>query len=152
MHRKLLKLRLVTESSHSSNTQELNRDFSAEGCDPTSHTINKQDLVHDVGRHGGRRTGQLGRPVGSRNKRTQELLDAVMSTGITPVDYLLSVMRDTDNEQSVRVEAAKALLPYLHAKLHSVEVSTLSKPLPLASVEVPIDAHEAVVLYKKLMG
>ena len=42
--------------------------------------------------------------------------DAVMS----PLDYLLSILRDEGQPQSARVEAAKAAAPYLHPRLAQV--------------------------------
>src|SRR5215471_12028886 len=43
-------------------------------------------------RKGSRKSG--GRQKGTKNRRTQELEKAVSSTGITPLEYMLSVMRD----------------------------------------------------------
>jgi hypothetical protein len=45
-----------------------------------------------------------------------------MEGGIMPLDYLLSVMRDANNDQAARVDAAKAAAPYLHPKLAVQEV------------------------------
>ena len=42
--------------------------------------------------------------------------DAIMS----PLDYLLSILRDEEQPQSARVEAAKAAAPYLHPRLAQV--------------------------------
>ncbi len=70
---------------------------------------------------GGKRPG-AGRPPGSRNKRTDALLAAVEATGITPLDYLLGVMRNKRAGAIARLDAAKAAAPYVHARLASVEV------------------------------
>ena len=43
--------------------------------------------------------------------------------GLTPLDYLLSVMRDEALERDARVDAAKAAAPYVHARLAAVEHS-----------------------------
>jgi len=69
--------------------------------------------------HGGKRVG-AGRKAGARNKATAERQAAVEASGISPLDYLLQVMRDDKNEQGVRIEAAKAAAPYVHPKLQSV--------------------------------
>lgn len=42
-------------------------------------------------------------------------------TGVMPLDYLLAVMRDEEQAQEVRIDAAKAVLPYLHPRLAAVE-------------------------------
>lgn len=66
--------------------------------------------------HGGARPG-AGKPRGSKHQKTQEQLDAVAEGGITPLGYLLSVMRDEVAERSVRIDAAKAAAPYVHTRL-----------------------------------
>jgi|SRR5208282_5103406 len=64
-----------------------------------------------------------GRKKGVRNKRTQELLAKVETSGLTPVDFLLGVMRDDKKELGTRIDAGKAVAPYLHPKLANIEVT-----------------------------
>ena len=71
---------------------------------------------------GGARPG-AGRPKGSRNHITLELVKAVQRDGLTPLEYLLKVMRDGSLETSQRLEAAKIALPYCHSRLVAVNVS-----------------------------
>lgn len=75
----------------------------------------------------GKRTGKpRGRPAGVLNKRTLaagELRDKLLAEGITPLEYMLSVMRDESNDQAVRLDAAKAAAPYVHPKLNAIEHS-----------------------------
>jgi len=71
---------------------------------------------------GGARPGS-GRKPGQRNKRTIEQAAEVAASGQTPLDYLLSVMRDAKQEVAKRVDAAKAAAPYVHARLNAVELS-----------------------------
>ena len=71
---------------------------------------------------GGKREG-AGRPKGAINKKSAEQIKAVEETGITPLDYLLDVMQDVSREERVRIDAAKAAAPYVHAKLTSTEIS-----------------------------
>lgn len=40
---------------------------------------------------------------------------------MTPLDYLLEVMRDISEETAKRIDAAKAAAPYVHAKLQPVD-------------------------------
>lgn len=71
---------------------------------------------------GGKRPG-AGRKRGTRNRKTQEQADAIIASGLTPLDYMLSVMRDTGNEPAVRLSAAKDAAPYVHARLAAIEHS-----------------------------
>lgn len=43
--------------------------------------------------------------------------------GLTPLEYLLGLLRDETKTYEVRVDAAKAAAPYLHARLAAVEHS-----------------------------
>lgn len=63
-----------------------------------------------------------GRKPGSRNKKTEQQIQAVEQSGLTPLDYLLSVMRDEANEAKDRVEAAKAAAPYVHPRLSQMQL------------------------------
>ncbi len=71
---------------------------------------------------GGARPGS-GRKPGTRNRRTEEQAAAVAATGLTPLEYLLSVMRDEAGDVGKRIDAAKAAAPYVHARLNAVELS-----------------------------
>lgn len=79
-------------------------------------------------KRGGARPG-AGRKKGSPNKRTAEIAKAVEESGVTPLEYMLNVMRDVVQEPALRFEAAKAAAPYVHSKLSSVEHSgSIAKP------------------------
>jgi hypothetical protein len=67
---------------------------------------------------GGRRPG-AGRPPGSANKRTRAIADAIAMQGITPLDYLVTVMRSNPGTPEA-LDAAKAAAPYMHPRLTSV--------------------------------
>lgn len=78
---------------------------------------------------GGPRKG-AGRPKGSATKRTREIADRAAAEGITPLEYMLQVMRDESEHEDPRVqiareamrfEAAKAAAPYMHPRLAAVE-------------------------------
>lgn len=71
---------------------------------------------------GGKRLG-AGRKKGEPNKRTAEAQDNAKATGIMPLEYLLTVMRDAGGDPRTRLSAAMAAAPYVHAKLSSIEVS-----------------------------
>jgi hypothetical protein len=72
------------------------------------------------GGRGGARAG-AGRRPNTPNRVTQELQAKVASEGITPLDYLLSVMRDAKADDGKRIDCAKAAAQYVHPKLASVE-------------------------------
>lgn len=69
---------------------------------------------------GGKRPG-AGRPKGSANKASEEARKKAAEQGITPLDYMLSILRDDTQEASRRDDMAKAAAPYMHARLASVE-------------------------------
>ena len=75
-----------------------------------------------------------GRGKGTPNKRTQAVLAKAEEYGISPLDVMLSTMRDawdtaakvSDpleklNAKAIAVQAAKEAAPYVHARLASVE-------------------------------
>ena len=68
----------------------------------------------------GRKTG--GRQKGARNRATAEARAAAEATGVLPLDYMLSVMRDGHADPKRRDAMAIAAAPYLHSKLSTVEV------------------------------
>lgn len=72
---------------------------------------------------GGNRPG-AGRKAGAPNKATAKQREAVKKSGLTPLDYLLIVMRDKDVPREERVDAANKAAPYVHAKLSSVDVKS----------------------------
>lgn len=64
-----------------------------------------------------------GRKKGTPNKRTAEQREQVAASGLTPLEYMLSVMRDGTAPSERRDDMAKAAAPYVHAKLSAVEHS-----------------------------
>jgi hypothetical protein len=84
------------------------------------------------GAKGGKRPG-AGRKKGVPNKRTAEVQKAVEESGVTPLEFMLTIMRTEPGDvedprlmqaiMEMRFEAAKAAAPYVHAKLASVELS-----------------------------
>lgn len=78
--------------------------------------------IQEVKRHGGKRAG-AGRKPGAVNRASAEAREMARATGITPLEFLLNVMRDDTKEDSQRLDAAKAAAPYVHAKLSAVEMN-----------------------------
>lgn len=69
---------------------------------------------------GGNRPG-AGRKPGVPNKASIERQKKVAATGITPLDYMLKVMRNPKADDARRDEMAKAAAPYVHPKLASMQ-------------------------------
>jgi len=69
---------------------------------------------------GGKRPG-AGRPKGAISKKTQALQEAVASSGMTPLQYMLKVMRNPKATADRRDRMAAAAAPYVHSKLASIE-------------------------------
>lgn len=61
-----------------------------------------------------------GRKKGVPNKATAAKAAAIAASGLTPLDYLLDVMRNSDDALQ-RLDAAKAAAPYVHPKLASID-------------------------------
>lgn len=71
---------------------------------------------------GGARQG-AGRKVGSATAKTREVADAAAKGGVTPLEFMLSRMRDETAPIADRMDMAKAAAAYIHPKLSSVEAN-----------------------------
>jgi hypothetical protein len=63
-----------------------------------------------------------GRKKGTSNKATVAREAAVKASGLTPLDYMLGVMRDEEAPTELRLDAAARSAPYVHPRLSSVAV------------------------------
>ena len=90
---------------------------------------------------GGQRPG-AGRPAGSVNQRNAEFLEALTREGETPLEYMLSVMRDTEADPKARSWAAEKSAPYVHPRPAPIE-RTVQIDLPstatIAGIEAALD-------------
>lgn len=66
-------------------------------------------------KRGGSRQG-AGRKPGVPNKVTAKREAEIASSGLTPLDFMLSVLRDESRELADRLYAAKNAAPYCHPK------------------------------------
>lgn len=89
--------------------------------------------------HGGLRPNG-GRPKGSKSKRNKAMEQAValkeaqdeLGDGQTPLQYMLSVMRDPASEPQLALDAAKGAAPYCHKKKpQDVNVSGVNTPVSI---------------------
>lgn len=94
----------------------------------------------------GKKTG--GRKAGTPNKRTEETMRKAKASGLTPLDFMLKILRDEDESMENRCWAAEKAAPYVHAKLASVEhkggidVTTQTKEQRDAAVAAALRADE----------
>ena len=62
-------------------------------------------------------------PKGSFSKASKAQIERVTSEGgLSPLEYLASIYQNAAEDQKLRIEAAKAAAPYVHARLASTEV------------------------------
>jgi hypothetical protein len=78
--------------------------------------------TNQMGQRGGRRPG-AGRKMGSVTKVTAQARKQALESGISPLDYMLKVMRNAKAETKRRDDMAKAAAPYLHSHLSSTNVN-----------------------------
>jgi hypothetical protein len=67
----------------------------------------------------GRKTG--GRKKGTPNKATATTAAEIAASGLTPLDFMLDVLRDDKRKPEERMDAAKAAAPYVHPRLAPVD-------------------------------
>ena len=63
-----------------------------------------------------------GRPKGSGNKFTKDISE-MLEDNQSPLEYMLQIMNDTENEQRERLDAAKAAAPYIHARIAYIDMN-----------------------------
>lgn len=68
---------------------------------------------------GGARAG-AGRPKGRHSRKTEQRLAAIEAAGLTPLDYMLQVVRDENAPRELRLDAAKSAAPYVHPRLANI--------------------------------
>lgn len=70
--------------------------------------------------HGGKREG-AGRPKGATTRKTKEIAEKAVQDGLTPLEYMLSVLRDPEAEKAERAWAAEKAAPYIHPRLSTIQ-------------------------------
>ena len=70
--------------------------------------------------HGGRRQG-AGRKPGSASQKTREIANQAATDGLTPLEYMLAVLRDDTADPDRRDRMAVAAAPYIHARLAAIQ-------------------------------
>ncbi len=62
-----------------------------------------------------------GRQKGTPNKATAAKQAAIAASGLTPLDFMLNVLRDEKQDYEKRMDAAKSAAPYVHPKRAPVD-------------------------------
>ena len=93
---------------------------------------------------GGARPG-AGRPRGSVSVRSVDAIAKAMAGGISPVEYMLGIMRDDNADLKERAWAAEKVAPYVHSRPAPLE-RKVAIDLPDTSTVSGIDkALDAVI-------
>lgn len=84
---------------------------------------------------GGQRPG-AGRKAGSPNKATAERQAEVEASGLTPLEFMLDVLRDDQQSMENRCWAAEKAAPFVHPKLAAVTLAgDPDSPLTVTVIE-----------------
>ncbi len=69
---------------------------------------------------GGKRS-RAGRPKGAKSAKTLEIARKAIESGLTPLEYMMDILRDVNQPKELRFEAAKSAAPYIHPRLAHIE-------------------------------
>ena len=88
-----------------------------------------------------------GRKKGGKNKITlassaHAIMEKAKAAGITPLEYMLGILRDEKQPQDIRMEMAKAAAPYVHPKLQVTKLQG-DKDAPLFDLSTLSDSELA---------
>lgn len=99
---------------------------------------------------GGKRQG-AGRKVGTVAKVNAQARKKALESGISPLDYMLKVMRNTSADSKRRDAMAVAAAPYVHAKLASVQ-HTGRGGGPIQTVDLTKATNEQITALEAIFG
>lgn len=99
----------------------------------------------------GKKTG--GRQKGSLNKATARREREIAKSGITPLEYMLKVMRNPKASDDRRDDMAKAAAPYVHPKLASMQhTGPKGGPMQMQTVDLTNASDEHLAALKAIFG
>lgn len=84
----------------------------------------------------GRKPGQ----VASHRKLANEVTTRAVGEGMTPLSFMLDIMRDVTEDKARRLDAAKAAAPFVHPKLANIEHSG-DKDKPVVMEHIGLEAN-----------
>jgi hypothetical protein len=92
-----------------------------------------------------------GRQKGAVEKIKREAILAAQ--GITPLDYMMGIVRNEKEDKTVRLDAAKAAAPYVHARLQTTTLAgDPEKPLKVDNLSDLEAARRLAFLMTKAAG
>ncbi len=98
---------------------------------------------------GGRKRGSLNKRTLMEQQQAKTIVQAAKEAGLSPLEYMLKVMRDPETPPQRRDDMAKACAPYVHAKLAAVDPDT-GKPLQeQGQVNIIVAARQVALLLHK---
>ena len=77
---------------------------------------------------------QMGRPKGSKGKRTLAVEETLARLKCNPIEALAKIAQDKKTPLDIRVSVLKELAQYVAPKKKAVELSTGDKPLQIEVV------------------
>jgi hypothetical protein len=92
-----------------------------------------------------------GRVKGSKNKTTRAKEREIAKSGLTPLEYMLKVMRNPKAPDSRRDDMARAAAPYVHPKLAAVQ-HTGQGGGPIQHVDLSKLTDEQIAALESLYG
>ncbi len=98
---------------------------------------------------GGRKRGSLNRRTITQQEQSKTVAQAAKEAGLTPLDYMLKVMRDPETPPQRRDDMAKACAPYMHARLAAVDPDTGKPPQEQGPVNIIVAARQVALLLQK---
>lgn len=107
--------------------------------------------------------GQSGNPAGGKKgvlrrfmdqKTAEDRIKLADEAGMTPLQFLLSVMVDQEHRMDDRIDAAKTAAPYYHRKMPiAVETNTPGQTLDIAALaKLPKGERETFLRIMAKMG
>ena len=98
---------------------------------------------------GGRKPGSLNKRTLTQQQQSKTIVQKAKEAGLTPLEYMLKVMRDPETLPQRRDDMAKACAPYVHPKLAAVDPET-GKPLQeQGQVNIIVAARQVALLLHK---
>lgn len=84
-----------------------------------------------------------GRMKGTPNRATAAKAAEIASSGLTPLDFLLSVMRNENEDPDRRLEAARSAAPYVHPRLSAIDAIISERQVIISPEPMTVEEWEA---------
>ena len=96
--------------------------------------------------HGGRRQG-AGRPRGSGNRFTKDISE-MLGNMQSPLEFMLEIMNNPNNDQRERLDAAKAAAPFIHPRIAHIEMKAeIEQPQYVINARPKVTVEEWLELH-----